>query len=70
MREASAQIGEGLTCASCVAVISARFNRFSSYKNYSGVILVAFWPKHGLRSHLRVPNFKFFPGEAVADLEI
>ena len=27
-----------------------------------GVILVAFWPKHGLRSDLRVPNFKNFPG--------
>ena len=26
-----------------------------------GVILVAFWPKHGLRSNLRVPNFKNFP---------
>ena len=23
-----------------------------------GEILVAFWPKHGLRSYLRVPNFK------------
>ena len=29
-----------------------------------GVILVAFWPKHGLRSDLRVPNFKNFLGEA------
>ena len=28
-----------------------------------GVILVAFWPKHGLRSDLRVPNFKIFLGE-------
>ena len=28
-----------------------------------GVILVAFWPKHGLRSHLRVPNLKIFLGE-------
>ena len=26
-------------------------------------ILVAVWPKHGLRSNLRVPNFKFFLGE-------
>ena len=25
-----------------------------------GEILVAFWPKHGLRSDLRVPNFKKF----------
>ena len=28
------------------------------------VILVAFWPKRGLRSDLRVPNFKKFPGVA------
>ena len=27
-----------------------------------GVILVAFCPKHGLRSDLKVPNFKNFPG--------
>ena len=26
----------------------------------SGLILVAFWSKHGLRSDLRVPNFKNF----------
>ena len=26
-----------------------------------GVILVAFWPKHGLRSDPRVPKFKNFP---------
>ena len=29
-----------------------------------GVILVAFWPKHDLRSDLRVPNLKIFPGGA------
>ena len=29
-----------------------------------GVILVAFWSKHGLRSDLRVPNLKIFPGGA------
>ena len=29
-----------------------------------GVILVAFWSKYGLRSDLRVPNFKNFPGGA------
>ena len=29
-----------------------------------GVILVAFWPKNALRSDLRVPNFKNFPGGA------
>ena len=29
-----------------------------------GEILVAFRPKHGLRSSLRVPNLIFFPGGA------
>ena len=29
-----------------------------------GEILVAVWPKHGLRSDLRVPNLKDFPGGA------
>ena len=29
-----------------------------------GDILVAVWPKHGLRGDLRVPDFKNFPGEA------
>ena len=29
-----------------------------------GEILVAVWPKHGLRSDFRVPNLKFFPGGA------
>ena len=33
-------------------------------KTTGGVILVAFWPKHGLRSHPRVPNFKIFLGGA------
>ena len=33
----------------------------SNYRNYRWVILVAFWPKHGLRSNLRVPNFKNVP---------
>ena len=28
-----------------------------------GVILVAFWSKHGLRSDLRVPNLKIFLGK-------
>ena len=28
-----------------------------------GEILVAFRPKHGLTSNLRVPNLKNFPGE-------
>ena len=35
------------------------FNRFSiATETTDGVIRVAFWPKHGLRSDLRVPNFK------------
>ena len=33
-------------------------------KTTGRVILVAFWPKHGLRNHLRVPNLKIFPGGA------
>ena len=33
-------------------------------KTTGRVILVAFWPKHGLRSHLGVPNLKIFPGGA------
>ena len=50
-REASAQIEEELTWASCVEVfLAARF------KTTGGMILVAFWPKHGLRSDLRVPG--------------
>ena len=30
-----------------------------------GEILVAFWPKHGLRSDLRVPNLKIFSWESM-----
>ena len=33
-------------------------------KTTGRVNLVAFWLKHGLRTHLRVPNFKNFPGGA------
>ena len=33
-------------------------------KTTGGEIVVAFWPKHGLRSDLRVPNLKKFPGGA------
>ena len=33
-------------------------------KTTGGEIVVAFWPKHGLRSNLRVPNLKNFPGGA------
>ena len=60
-RETSAEIGEGLTCASCEAVIS--FIRLDT-ETTGGEILVAFWPKHGLRSDLRMPNLKNFPGGA------
>ena len=63
-REVSAQIGEGLTCASCEAVISSSSVHSSSYRNYRWV---AFWPKHGLKSDLRAPNFKnlikFYKGQ-------
>ena len=30
-------------------------------KTTGGMILVAFWPKHDLRTNLRVPNLKNFP---------
>ena len=46
------QIGEGLTCTSCVSVISG-----SSTETTDEETLVAFWPKYGLRSDLRAPNF-------------
>ena len=46
-------------------ILAARFNRFSSYTETTGwVILVAFWSKRGLRSDLKVPDFKNFPGRA------
>ena len=41
--------------------LAVRFDRFSSYRNYNSSI---FWPKHGLRSDLTVPNFKIFLGGA------
>ena len=37
---------------------------FLATETTGGVILVAFWPKHGLGSDLRVPNCKNFPGGA------
>ena len=60
-RETSAQIGKGLTWASCVVVISGPFWQLGSIASLAtettgGEILVAFWPKHGFRSDLRVPN--------------
>ena len=50
------QIGEGLTGMKCLckAVISAL--QIASLAT-SREILVAFWPKIGLRSDLRVPNY-------------
>ena len=36
--------------------LAVRFDRFSRYRNYNSSSF--FWPKHGLRSDLRVPNFK------------
>ena len=47
VRKASAQVGEGLTCASCVAVISARFNHgyysygSHGYYNYGTVAIIS-----------------------------
>ena len=41
--------------------LAARFIRLDT-ETTGGEILVAFWPKHGLRSDLRVPNLKFFSG--------
>ena len=55
-RETSEQIREGLTCASCVAVISGSSVQSLLYLQK----LVAYWPKHGLRSDIRVPNFENF----------
>ena len=48
-RETSVQIGEGLTWASCAAVIFAT-------ETTSGEILVTFWPKVA-SCYLRMPNF-------------
>ena len=39
---------------------SVASNGFTSCRNYRRDILVAFWPKHGLRSNLRVPTLKLF----------
>ena len=60
--ETSVQIGEGLTWAECVAVISGSSVQITSLatETTGGEILVAFWPKHCPRSDLRVPNLKNF----------
>ena len=57
------QIGEGLTCASCVGGYFWQLASLAT-ETTGEVILVAFWPKRGLGSDLRVPNFKNFPGGA------
>ena len=45
--------------------LADRFDRFSSYRTYRWEILVQlFWPKHGLRSDLRVPSSQKIPGGA------
>ena len=44
-------------------ILAAQFIRLA-IETTVGEVLVAFWPKHGLRSNLRAPNFKNFPGEA------
>ena len=41
--------------------LAARFIRLAT-ETTGGEIVVATWPKHGLRSDLRAPNFKNFPG--------
>ena len=43
-------------------ILAARFIRLA-IETTGGEVVVAFWPKHGLRSDLRVPNFKIFLGE-------
>ena len=52
--------------------LAVRFDRLSSYRNYrwGDSRLVTFWPKHGLRSDLRVPNFKYFPGGACPQIPL
>jgi len=65
-REASAQICEGLIMR---VVRGGHFWQLGSIvslvtEKYRWVILAALWPKHGLRSALRVPNLKKIPGRA------
>jgi len=43
--------------------VGARFIRLAT-ETTGGEVLVAFWPKHGLRSNLRAPKLKNFPGGA------
>ena len=58
-RDMSAQIGEGLTRG---IVHSGHFWQLGSIASLAtdptgSEIIVAFWPKHGLRSDLRMQNF-------------
>ena len=63
--EPSAQIGEGLTTyASCVTIISVSQLDLIASLATETTGGVTFWPKNGLRSDLRVPVFKNFPGGA------
>ena len=59
-RETSTQHGEHARCARW-SFLAARFIRLAT-ETTSGEIVVAFWPKHSLRS--RAPNFKNPPGGA------
>ena len=59
--ETSAQIGKGMGIVRGDHFWQLGSIASSSYRNYRWEIVVAFWPKHGLRGDLRVPNFKIFP---------
>jgi len=62
------QIGEGLTCVVCGGHFWQLGSIASLATETTGrVILVAFWPKHGLRSDLRVPNLNFSWGSMPPD---
>ena len=58
----SAQFGEHARCARW-SFLAAWFIRLAK-KTKGGEIVVAFWPKHSLRSDLRAPDFKNLPGGA------
>ena len=61
-RETSAQLGEHARRARR-SFLAAWFIRLAT-ETTGGKIVVAFWPKHSLRSDLRAPNFKNLPGGA------
>ena len=60
--EMSVQLGEHVHRARR-SFLAAQFIRLPT-ETTSREIAVAFWPKHGLRSDLRAPNFKNLPGGA------